>query len=304
MFKRKVVKFEIPDDARELTDEELLLVNGGAIVGNSIVEQAKAKPGDILIDDNGKEHELNPGDIKWAQDEMAKRNGTETPPPASGGTGGGTSGSGGSSGGGSGSGSSGASGTDSGSSSNGSTTPTTNNNGFKNVNLMDGWYENSTIGKLEKSKNQMFTGNKIEGSSPVGAKIPTQQVRDLKHVYIPIEGVCYGNVSVQTTYFSDENGNLNVSTSSSYSDRFNRESVSEYEYFGNVTLLKDGKEVEKKPIIRPEGDIVYDSRYDYIGTATFDYPIDSYSNYSIKSDINLVVNRFPWKMKFEHEVNR
>ena len=29
MFKRKVVKFEIPDDARELTDEELFLVNGG-----------------------------------------------------------------------------------------------------------------------------------------------------------------------------------------------------------------------------------------------------------------------------------
>lgn len=47
---------------------------------------------------------------------------------------------------------------------------------------------------------------------------------------------------------------------------------------------------------------VGDTLFDYIGTATFDYPIDSYSNYSIKSDIDLVVNRFPWKMKIEHEV--
>ena len=148
------------------------------------------------------------------------------------------------------------------------------------------------------------SGEKIGGKAVIGTKIPTQQVRDLKYVYIPSEGVGDGNALVQTTYYSDENGKLNVSTSSSYSDRFNRESVSECEYFGNVTLLKDGKEVEKKPIIRPDCDIVYDSRFDYIGTATFDYPIDSYSNYSIKSDIDLVVNRFPWKMKIEHEVNR
>ena len=148
------------------------------------------------------------------------------------------------------------------------------------------------------------SGKRIEGLAVVGTKIPTQQVRDLKHVYILSEGVGYGNVNIQTTYYSEEKGKLSVSTSSSYSDRFNRESVSEYEYFGKVTLLRDGKEVETKPIIRPNGDYIYDARYDYIGTAVFDYPIDSYSNYSVKSDIDLVVNTFRWPMSLKHEVQK
>ena len=89
LYSRKIVPFEIPGTARELTEEEKLLVNGGKTIGNSIAEQAEAEEGDILIDDNGNEHELGKGDIQWAKDEMAKRT-----PSASGGSSGGSSGSG------------------------------------------------------------------------------------------------------------------------------------------------------------------------------------------------------------------
>ena len=55
MFKRKVVKFEIPDDARELTDEEMILVNGGgAMTPQHQAEIAEA----YRTDDQGKVDEI------------------------------------------------------------------------------------------------------------------------------------------------------------------------------------------------------------------------------------------------------
>ncbi len=143
-------EIKIPEGCREMTEEEKLLVNGGRRIGNSVAEQAEAEPGDILVDDDGNEHELGEGDINWAKDEMAKRNRTETTtPPASGISGGGTTGSGGSSGG--------------GNASSNSTTTSSNNNDFKTVNLMDGLYENSTIGKFEKRNTEKIVGGKIGG---------------------------------------------------------------------------------------------------------------------------------------------
>ena len=63
MFKRKVVKFEIPDDARELTDEELFLVNGGgAMTSQHQAEIAEAyKNGDQGKVDEIMSHYQNSG---------------------------------------------------------------------------------------------------------------------------------------------------------------------------------------------------------------------------------------------------
>ena len=338
LFKKKYAYPEVkcPRNARELTEEEMLLVNGGSERReNSHEGVANANVGDTIQRNDGTVVTLNQGDIDYAKAQLGKEGTSPTPGTTSANT------------------ASPSSNTPSSPSS--PSSPTKTNDATANIlkgsdhhsaydqqyinEMMENARKNALSGNgiqgtavsgkriegteikvnpgagnmtvsdyiaLQKKMGAGATvsGEKIGGKAVISTKIPTQQVRDLKYVYIPSEGVGDGNALVQTTYYSDENGKLNVSTSSSYSDRFNRESISECEYFGNVTLLKDGKEVEKKPIIRPDCDIVYDSRFDYIGTATFDYPIDSYSNYSIKSDIDLVVNRFPWKMKIEHEVNR
>ncbi len=162
MFKRKVVKFEIPDDARELTDEELFLVNGGSERReNSHEGVAGANVGDTIQRNDGTIVTLNQGDIDYARKQLG----------INGGGSGSSGGSSGSSGSGSGSGSSGGS---SGSGSSGSSADTTPSVDLKkkaqadhkkNTELMDGWYGNSAISHIEKSKNQMLTGNKIEGET-------------------------------------------------------------------------------------------------------------------------------------------
>ena len=125
MFKRKVVKFEIPDDARELTDEELFLVNGGSERReNSHEGVAGANVGDTIQRNDGTIVTLNQGDIDYARKQLG----------INGGGSGSSGGSSGSSGSGSGSGSSGGS---SGSGSSGSSADTTPSVDLKKKSLSD-----------------------------------------------------------------------------------------------------------------------------------------------------------------------
>ncbi len=70
LFKRKQIPFPIPDDARELTDAEMILVNGGAKIENSLEAQAKAQVGDTVTRKDGSSHTLTKGDIAWAQNQL------------------------------------------------------------------------------------------------------------------------------------------------------------------------------------------------------------------------------------------
>lgn len=70
LFKRKRIPFPIPDDARELTEEEMIFVNGGAKIENSVEAQAKAQVGDTVTRKDGSTHTLTKGDIVWAQNQV------------------------------------------------------------------------------------------------------------------------------------------------------------------------------------------------------------------------------------------
>ena len=70
LFKRKRIPFPIPDDARELTEEEMIFVNGGAKIENSVEAQAKAQVGDTVTRKDGSTHTLTKGDIAWAQNQL------------------------------------------------------------------------------------------------------------------------------------------------------------------------------------------------------------------------------------------
>ena len=70
LFKRKQIPFPIPDDARELTDAEMILVNGGAEIENSLEAQAKAQVGDTVTRKDGSTYTLTKGDIVWAQNQL------------------------------------------------------------------------------------------------------------------------------------------------------------------------------------------------------------------------------------------
>ena len=317
-------------DYEELKGDILYKINGGAEIENSVEAQAQAHEGDTVKRSDGTTHTLTKGDITWAQNQVSNNGG--------GSSGGSATGNIGDVGGGNASASMGTSAPAGGGQSTGNATATSGNNSAGSTGNYAGGNGNagnnsrSTKSASEQDhdlkvglahvedykrtslaigtigvKGKKVVANSVEAEESgctSHAKISTQQVRELKHVLIPIDGVGLGNVNIQTTYYSDSDGKLSVATSGAYSDRFNRTSVYKYEYYGKVKLLKDGRVVETKPIIRPDGDCVYEAGYDYIGSASFDSPIDSYSNYSVQSDISLVVNKFAWTMKIKHEVTK
>ena len=57
-------------NCREITEEELYLINGGAQIENTNEAVAGAQPGDTLIRDDGTEVTITQGDIDWANDHL------------------------------------------------------------------------------------------------------------------------------------------------------------------------------------------------------------------------------------------
>ncbi len=64
--------------ARDMTEEELLTVNGGKWIGNSNEAVAEAEVGDTLQRNDGTIVTITEGDIKWAQEQISSPSTTST----------------------------------------------------------------------------------------------------------------------------------------------------------------------------------------------------------------------------------
>ena len=64
--------------ARDMTEEELLTVNGGKWIGNSNEAVAEGEVGDTLQRDDGTIVTITEGDIKWAQEQISSPSTTST----------------------------------------------------------------------------------------------------------------------------------------------------------------------------------------------------------------------------------
>ena len=78
--KRKPVYFDLDSYdcssfAREVTEEELYKINGGAQVENSNEGVANAQVGDTITRNDGTTVTLNAGDIKYAQNQLGNNGG-------------------------------------------------------------------------------------------------------------------------------------------------------------------------------------------------------------------------------------
>lgn len=71
-------------DCREITGEELYLINGGARIENSNEAVAEAQPGDTLVRNDGTEVTITQGDIDWAKEHTGTggSNSTQATPAA------------------------------------------------------------------------------------------------------------------------------------------------------------------------------------------------------------------------------
>ena len=68
-----------------------------------------------------------------------------------------------------------------------------------------------------------------------------------KH-YAVVEGVGLESESIKQGCYTDSNNKLTVSNMGLFSDKKNTSSVDSYEFFGEITLVIDGREVETKQI--------------------------------------------------------
>ena len=85
-----------------------------------------------------------------------------------------------------------------------------------------------------------------------------------------VEGVGLVSESIKQGCYTDSNNKLTVSNMGLFSDKNNTSSVDSYEFFGEITLVIDGREVETKQITTTSGSNIWDGNYDYIGNVSFD----------------------------------
>lgn len=138
------------------------------------------------------------------------------------------------------------------------------------------------------------SGNGSGSSSSGGSQNNNSQIQTTvnysKASYALVEGVGFVTESIQQGCYTDKNNKLTVSNMAAFSGANNTSSVDNYTFYGNVTLIIDGYEVETKTITAPSGSNVWDGTYDYIGNVTFDTPIPTYGSVEIKSDIDMLIN--------------
>ena len=185
MFKRRVAKFEIPDDARELTDEEMILVNGGG----EKKEEPKNDTHTVVSGDTLSEIVYNynkENGTNLTVDEVARNSGIEDPDtifpgqtinlgPSVGtsGTGSGSGSSG--SGSGSGTGGSGSTGNTPSSPSTSNKTNDTTSNTVKGTNHRSAYDQKYLNEMMEKEQKKAMGANGIHGTSASGKKLVESQ---------------------------------------------------------------------------------------------------------------------------------
>ena len=105
-----------------------------------------------------------------------------------------------------------------------------------------------------------------------------------------VEGVGFVSENIQQGCYTDSNNILTVSNMGFFSGKDNSASVESYNFFGEITLILNGREIETKRISPPNGSNVWNGDYEYIGNVTFDTPIPNYGSVEIKSNIDMSVN--------------
>ena len=125
-------------------------------------------------------------------------------------------------------------------------------------------------------------------NSSYNSKIQTS-VAYSKPGYVLVEGVGLVGETILQGCYTDGNNKLTVSSSGFFSGKDNA-SVDSYRFYGEITLIVNGQEVETKTITAPTGSYVYDGSFNMIGDVTFDTSIPTYGSVAIKSDIDMVVN--------------
>ena len=137
-------------------------------------------------------------------------------------------------------------------------------------NLTDRGYPSSTEGyNTNNSNNSTSSNNSPNAPSYSNTKIQTT-IDYSKTSYAVVEGVGLVSESIKQGCYTDSNNKLTVSNMGLFSDKNNTSSVDSYEFFGEITLVIDGREVETKQITTPSGSNIWDGNYDYIGNVTFD----------------------------------
>ena len=108
----------------------------------------------------------------------------------------------------------------------------------------------------------------------------------IEESWVPEVGIVTGNIS-QSCW--TKNNKLTISNFGIFSHK-NHVSVDSYIFKGEITLIINGVEKEKKTIAPPTGSNIWDGTKDYIGDVTFDTYIPNSGDVQIKTDIDMFIN--------------
>ena len=291
--------YDFSDYAEEITGNALFKINGGAEVENSHEGVAGAKPGDTITRIDGTVVTLKQADIDYANAQL-ENNGND-------GTGNtnGNSGTGNNSNSGSNNtsnsrstnnSSSGANNTGISNTSTSESTPDVseeikqNSDAYANYMSLQGRAKDEGEPDRYKGYNVLGSGKIKENSSnevSASSQILYKSIESSKWSYIPIEGVGINGASVfKTNAIKDKDGNIEINVLGNF---VGKNLVDSSRFYGNATLVVDGKEVETRPYRIDKRDSIWDGNYDRVGSATFSYDCSKAKNIQIISDVDLII---------------
>ena len=141
-----------------------------------------------------------------------------------------------------------------------------------------------------KGYNVLGSGKIKENSSnevSASSQILYKSIESSKWSYIPIEGVGINGASVfKTNAIKDKDGNIEINVLGNF---VGKNLVDSSRFYGNATLVVDGKEVETRPYRIDKRDSIWDGNYDRVGSATFSYDCSKAKNIQIISDVDLII---------------
>lgn len=136
---------------------------------------------------------------------------------------------------------------------------------------------------LGNGKIKENSSNEVSASSQILYK----SIESSKWSYIPIEGVGINGASVfKTNAIKDKDGNIEINVLGNF---VGKNLVDSSRFYGNATLVVDGKEVETRPYRIDKRDSIWDGNYDRVGSATFSYDCSKANNIQIISDVDLII---------------
>ena len=283
--------YDFSDYAEEITGNALFKINGGAEVENSDKGVAGAKPGDTITRKNGDVIVLKQADIDYANAQLGNNgnNGTGNTNGSSGSNNTSNSNSTNNS-------SSGANNTGISNTSTSESTPDVseeikqNSDAYANYMSLQGRAKDEGEPDRYKGYNVLGNGKIKENSSnevSASSQILYKSIESSKWSYIPIEGVGINGASVfKTNAIKDKDGNIEINVLGNF---VGKNLVDSSRFYGNATLVVDGKEVETRPYRIDKRDSIWDGNYDRVVSATFSYDCSKAKNIQIISDVDLII---------------